>query len=169
MNKITKSVLIPVAAFAVTVTGVSAFSSEVLEEVGLTNDQISAFESAHELKQAGEHEEAKEVLMDAEIDRDTIKEVRTAMKEHRSEVRAVIEAALEDGDYNDFMDAIADTPLAEHIDGEDDFDLFLKAYELKQSGDREAAREIMDELGIEKPEHRKGGHGMKGDRGGHQS
>ena len=36
-----KSVLIPVAAFAVTVSGVSAFNSDLLERAGLTEEQIS--------------------------------------------------------------------------------------------------------------------------------
>jgi len=164
MKKLTKHVLIPAAAFAVTVTGVSAFNESVLTEAGLTDTQIEAFEEARDLRESGDKDAAKETLEDAGIDRDTMKDIRTAMKEHRAEVRAVIASALNDEDYDAFMDAIADTRLADHINDEDDFELFLEAHELRESGDREGAREILDELGIKKsskPAHKE----AKGERG----
>ena len=51
--------------------------------------------------------------------------------------------------------------LTDHINDEDDFERFLEAHELRESGDREGAREILDGLGIEKPAHKK----AKGERG----
>ena len=46
-----KEIFIPVAAFAVTVTGASAFNADMLDklDLDLTDTQISALEEAHEL------------------------------------------------------------------------------------------------------------------------
>ncbi len=38
-----KSLLIPIAAFALTVTGAQAFNGQILQEAGLIEDQIVAF------------------------------------------------------------------------------------------------------------------------------
>ena len=153
-----KALLIPLAAFAVTVTGVQAFNTEVLEEAGLSDDQISAFEEAHELRKSGDREGARDVIADAGIDEETLENIREAMKEWREENREAIEEAIADEDYDAFLEAIEDSPLADIITSEEDFELFVEAHELKESGDREAAREIFDELGIEKRPHTDRGH-----------
>jgi uncharacterized protein YgbK (DUF1537 family) len=170
MNTKAKALLIPVAAFAVTVTGASAFNSEVLERAGLNDTQISAFEEAHELRIEGDREAAREVIVDAGIDQDTLESVREAMKEHRQETRTAISEAVEDEDYDAFQEAIEGTPLADLITSEDDFELFVEAHELREAGDKEAAKEIMEDLGFEGKMH-KGGHdgerkgGERGERG----
>ena len=58
-------------------------------------------------------------------------------------------------DFNDFVDAAEGTRLGEVIDTEAEFDRLVEAWELKEDGDREGAREIMDELGLERPERLK--------------
>lgn len=182
MNTKAKALLIPVAAFAVTVTGAQAFNSEVLEKAGLTETQISAFEQAHELRKEGDKEAARDVIAEAGIDLDTMHAVREAMHEHRHEMRDAMHEAIENNDYGAFLEAIADSPLADIVTSEEDFDLFVEAHNLRQEGEHEAAREIMEELGFEPKEgHMKGHRGPKGDfdgqsegrwsgfRGGHDS
>ncbi len=158
--------MIPVAAFAVTVTGASAFNSDMLEklDINLTDTQISALEEAHELKQAGaEREDVKAVIEAAGLDRDDLKEIRQRMHEVRKENRAAVKAAVEANDYNAFTD-VAPEKLTDAIDSAADFAKLVEAHELREAGDKEGAKEIMAELGIEKPE--RGGHkgGMHGER-----
>ena len=157
-----KTLLIPIAAFAVTVTGASAFNGEVLKEAGLNDDQISAFEEARELRKEGDKEGARDIIIEAGIDQDTMESVREAMKAHRDEMRSAIDTAVANNDYEAFLTAIADSPLADIITSEEDFKLFSEAHELKEAGDREGAHAIMEELGFEKPMfgHHRGHKGM---------
>lgn len=68
--------LIALAAFAVTATGVQAFSSpQMLEKAGLSEKQISAFEVARELKVAGNLKGARDVLIEAGVDENVLKSV----------------------------------------------------------------------------------------------
>ena len=166
-----KELFIPVAAFAVTVTGASAFNSDMLEklELDLSSTQISALEEAHELRQDGaEREEIKELLEDVGLEREDMQEIREAAREYKQDHREAVRAAIEAGDYDAFNDAVGGGPLADAIESEDDFDLLVEAHELREAGDKEAAKEIMDELGIERPGgHRGGEKGGRGHRGPH--
>ena len=177
MKNKTKALLIPIAAFAVTVTGASAFNSPVLENAGLDTGQIAAFEQAHELRESGDKDAARDILMNAGVDMDTMRGVRDAMKEHRAQMHEAVEEALENGDYDAFLKAVQDSPMEEKVDSPEEFDLFIEAHELRESGDKEGAREVMKDLGFEgKMMGGKGHgmykvdgdtHGMKGMMGGH--
>jgi DNA-binding transcriptional MerR regulator len=161
LNKI----VIPVAAFAVTVTAASAFNADMLEQidVDLTDDQISALETAHKLRDEGsDRSEVKEVLEDAGLDREKMQEIREAVRGEREAKRAAVHAALESGDYEAFLAVAGDGPRAALIDTEEKFERLAEAHELREAGDREGAREIMDELGFEKPEGRGHKGGMRG-------
>lgn len=154
-----KSLLIPVAAFAVAVTGVQAFNSDVLERAGLSAEQIAAFEVARELRQEGDKDAARDVLLEAGVDEDTMKSIRQAMHAQRDAMHIAIEAALAADDFTAFTSAVEGSPLADIVTTEADFELFKEAHEHRQ-----AAKEIMAELGID--EHvMKGGHG-RGHHGG---
>lgn len=153
MKNKTKALLIPLAAFAVTVTGASAFNSDVLMKAGLTEDQISAFEEAHELRKGGDKEAARDVIAEAGIDMETLSSVREAMHEYKKEMHTAIDDAVEAGNYEAFLVAIEGSPLADIITSEEDFNLFVEAHELRESGDKQAAREIMDDLGFEPKMH----------------
>lgn len=153
--------MVPVAAFAVTATGVSAFNGDVLEKinVNLTTSQIEALEESHELRQAGAFDEARAVIEAADIDRDTMHEIRSAFHQYKMELRDGIKAALEEDDYEAFAALVADTPLGEKITSEAQFEQFKQAHLLMEDGEFAAAKEIFTELGIER--HGKGGHGEK--------
>ena len=174
MNKTAKALLIPVASFAVTVTGVSAFNSQVLEEAGLSNEEISAFEEARELHMEGNKDAARDVLAEAGIDLDTMHKVRMAMHEHKKEMRSAVDEAVKAKDFAAFVEAVEGSPLKDIVTTEADFNLFVEAHELREAGEREEAKKIMEELGFpEKMGHVDGkdeglspGHG-KGFRDGH--
>lgn len=148
-----KSILIPLAAFALTVTTAQAFNSEVLVRAGLTDEQIEAFEEARELREEGDRDGARDVLVEAGVDEETLRKVHDAMHEYRDERRTAIDEAVENNDYEAFKEAITGSPLADIITSETDFEKFSEAHQLRQEGDNEAARDIMDELGFEPPRH----------------
>jgi hypothetical protein len=162
MKNKTKALLIPIAAFAVTVTGASAFNSSVLENAGLDTQQIAAFEQAHDLRKGGDKEAARDVLVEAGVDMDTMKEVKGAMQEYRKQMHEAVEDAVKNGDYDAFLEAVAGSPVSEIVDTPEEFALFTEAFDLRESGDTDAAREIMADLGFEGKMHGKG-HGMHGD------
>lgn len=148
-----KSLLIPVAAFAVAVTGVQAFNSDILTEVGLTEEQVAAFEVARELRQEGDKDGARDVLVEAGIDMETMHSIREAMHEHKHEMRDAMHDALAADDFDAFKTAVEGSPIADIVTSQADFDLFKEAHDLKEAGEFAAAKEIMDELGLPSKEH----------------
>jgi hypothetical protein len=84
-----KSLLIAIAAFALTSNSAFAYSGEVLERAGLTESQRNAFETARELSAHGDKEKARDVLVDAGIDTSVIERVRdvaTSVQTNQKEV-----------------------------------------------------------------------------------
>jgi len=159
-----KNILIPIAAFAVTVTGVSAFNGEMLQKAGLTDSEIAAFEEAKELRESGDKEGARDLLVEAGISEETLIKVHDAMHKWHEEHRGSVMDAVEAEDYEAFKRAIADTPLADIITSESDFEKFAEAHTLIEEGDKEAAKEIFDDLGMEKPKGPKFGSRGWGER-----
>lgn len=151
-----KQILIPVAAFAVTVTGASAFSGDIFDklDVTLSDDQLSALETVHELRKEGATRDEIQVVLDnVGLDRKTMSEMHQAKKEYMGEQHQAVKDAVESGHYNDFVHAIAGTPLADVIHSETDFNSFVEAHELMKSGDKAGAHEIFATLGLERPGH----------------
>lgn len=152
-----KQIMVPVAAFAITVTGASAFSGNGwLKNLDLTDAQVSALEQVKEIHTSA-HDKAEQVLTDAGIDKEKMREIHGAMREGRMEHHEAVETAIENNDYNAFVTAIADTPLADKITSQADFEKMIEAHTLKESGDRVGAQTIFKELGLE---------GMNGNHGG---
>ena len=154
-----KSLLIAVAAFAVTATGVHAFSNPaILTKAGLSDEQVVAFQEAHELKTLGKFDDARTILIEAGVTKDTIRTIHDVAREAKMAVRNAVEA----NDYEAFQIAIADSPLADIITAEVDFDSFREAFLLRQDGEYEAAHDILEELGVPDRQYsgfvHKGGH-----------
>lgn len=158
-----KQILIPVAAFAVTAVGASAFTGNTdwlkNTDLDLTDSQISALEEAREIRTSAD-EEAKVVLEEAGLDQTKMREIHEAMRESHKESHEAIRSAIEADDYNAFVTAVADTPMAEQITSESDFAKLVEAHELMEGGDKDGAKEIMEELGLTGP-----GLGMMGGKG----
>lgn len=74
----------------------------------------------------------------------------------RAEIHKEIKAAVENNDYDAWLAAISDTKMAEkNADNinEETFNKFVAAHNLFKAGDKEAAKEIMKDLGFK---HKKG-------------
>ncbi len=164
-----KSLLIAIAALALTATGAQAFSSNALITAGLSEEQRAAFVVARELREEGDVRGARDVLVQAGIDEVTIEKVRSAMKEEYQTQHAAIRAAVLANDFAAFTLAIKDSPLSDLIVTEDDFAAFTEAHALMDAGDNDAATAIFTELGFTDAHHRHhGGRGMmRGDIHGH--
>ena len=142
-----KAFLIAIAAFAVTATGVQAYGgAKVFARAGLSEQQIEAFEVAHELHRTGQGEKARDVLLEAGVDESTL----TAVQQAAREARQAMLQAVADEDFAAFQRAIADMPLADIITTEQDFTLFVEAHALRQRGEWTAANDIFADLGIER-------------------
>ncbi|MCA9360532.1 hypothetical protein H6785_03560 [Candidatus Nomurabacteria bacterium] len=154
-----KSLLIAIAAFAVTTTGVQAYGGvEKLARAGINKEQIQAFEEARELRESGDLKSARDRLVKAGIDEETLKKVREAKKM----VHSAIQEAVENKDYETFKVAIADSPLSDIVTTKSDFDLFVEAHELKMEGEWIEAEEIFSELGINRHGKPRNHFGMRG-------
>ncbi len=150
-----KSLLIAIAALALTATNAQAYSGEVLERAGLTETQRDAFETARELRAHGETEKARDVLVEAGIDTSVIERVRSVMSDEHRAYQAALDAALLVDDYQAFLTAIAGTPLADIVTTEADYAKFKEAHDLKASGDKVGADTLFTELGISPQKNRK--------------
>ena len=150
-----KELLIPIAALAVSATGVSAVNGDVRAQAVLTDDQISAFETAQELRSEGDKDAARAIINQAGLDSATLESVRQAMHAHKDALRTAIDAAVEQNDYPAFKEAIVGSPLADIITTQKEFQLFSEAHTLRKQGDSETSQQIMDDLGL-KPHHAQG-------------
>ncbi|MES2749390.1 MAG: hypothetical protein V4606_03285 [Patescibacteria group bacterium] len=157
-----KSLLIAIAALALTATGAQAFSSNALITAGLSEEQQAAFVIARELREEGDVTGARDVLVEAGIDEAAIEKVRSAMHDERKAEHEAILAAVAANDFTAFTLAIKDSPLADLITTEEDFAAFIEAHNLLDSGDKAGAKVIFTELGLPESHHGKhaGGRGM---------
>ena len=141
-----KSLLIAIAAFAVTATGVHAYGgTKILNRAGLSDEQVHAIEEAQELRSTGEFVAARNKLVEAGITEDTLKSIHDAAREARSAMRE----ALKDDDYGAFKVAVSNSPLGDIITSEADFKQFREAHELKLAGEWEEAESLLEGLGID--------------------
>ena len=68
-------------------------------------------------------------------------------QEQRVEHREAMQAVLEAGDYQAFLELVGDKPISEIIT-ENNFARFIEMHELMETGDREGAKAIAEELGL---------------------
>lgn len=147
--------LIAIAAFAVTTSGVFAYSgNNVLQRANISAEQKVAITRARELKEHGNLAAARDSLVEAGIDEKVLKRLHEA----KHQVELEMQAALVAGDYEAFIASISETPLADIITTEADFEQFRAAQELKDDGDFVEANALFEELGVE-PKNNRHGHG----------
>lgn len=150
-----KSLLIAIAAFAVTATGAQAYvGTKYAAQAGLSSGQVQALQQARDLRRKGEVEKARDVLLEAGVTDETMASLRKASHD-------AIHDAVEANDFAAFKEAIEGTPLYDLITTEADFALFREAHTLKEDGKFVEAKEILDDLGVA-PHHFKKGHGRMG-------
>lgn len=120
-----KSLLIAIAAFAVTATGAQAYvTPQVLSRAGFTEVQVEALGVARELRYRGKYEEARNRLLEAGIDEAALEKLRQATHA----VRVEMDRAINTNDFAAFRVAVAGTPLEDIVTREEDFEDFRVAH-----------------------------------------
>jgi hypothetical protein len=143
-----KSLLIAIAAFAVTASGVHAYGgSKTLYRAGLNKDQVQAVVEASSLRAEGDLAAARNRLVEAGIDEETLRSIH---REVRQEKQRLLSGNSQQ-DYLDFKALIKDSPLADIIISEDDYRQFVEAHQLRLSGQWDEARDILVSMGINQP------------------
>ncbi|MFN3188418.1 MAG: hypothetical protein ACK42D_02650 [Candidatus Paceibacteria bacterium] len=150
-----KQIFIPVAAFAITAVGASAFTGVGTDwiknsDLSLSDSQISALDEAREIRSAAQVQ-AKKVLESAGIDQEKILEIHKVMNESHKQNHEAVNEAVTNNDYNAFMLAVEGTLIAEKITSEADFTKYVEAQALIKSGDKDGAKTILQDLGITGP------------------
>lgn len=124
-----KSLLIALAAFAVTASSAYAYLDvDKLNKAGFSGDQIEAFEQAKELRAKGETKKARDILLQAGVDNQKLSKLRQLTHESKQEINQ----ALKNDDYQSFKALISNTPLADIVTSEEDFQAFRTAHLYKQ-------------------------------------
>ena len=158
MNKTSKTLTITLSALAFLVlsAGVANAASNQgfrgFHRLGELNDeQLSIFKEAKQLRINGNFEEARMLIEKSGIDFPKPKHLGEGSE--MSEKHQEVEQAIEDGDYDRFIELTGDFPHKIEID-EDTFNKLVEAHALRVEGDHEGAREIMDEIGFHPRGHR---------------
>lgn len=126
----------------------------------VNEENFAKMVEAHELMQAGDKEGAKSIM-----DELGIEGPRGPRNGERGifdqEKKAAVDLAIENNDYSAWVAAHKENaPVLEKINAEN-FSKLVEAHNLMKSGDKESAKAIMDELGIEGPRGLRGGNFMK--------
>lgn len=104
-------------------------------------DEQAAIQQAQEIRSSAEAE-AQAVLDAAGVTEDAL---HTAMTSFREEQRTALNEALDNNDYDAYKALVANNPNADELT-QDIFTKLVDIRELEQSGDREGAMELRQEL-----------------------
>ncbi len=139
------------------VTSAYAFSGN--GQQNLTDEQKTALTQIHDLRDAGNLEEARALAESVGLPARGARTLKGGFAD--TPHRQAVEDALAAHDYQAFLTATADAPFTQNIT-EDVFVKMAEAYTLREAGDFTAARAIMDELDIHQhgPRFEKGKHRM---------
>lgn len=116
----------------------------------ITADNFDRFVEAHRLAKSGDMDGAKTIFDELGISTPEGKGFGHFNGPKGIPGNEDIRAAIEANDYEAFVTAAGDLPMFKTITA-DNFDRFVEAHNLRQAGDFEGARDIMDELGIKGP------------------
>ncbi|MBD3238598.1 MAG: hypothetical protein GF332_03095 [Candidatus Moranbacteria bacterium] len=108
-----------------------------------TQESFSTIIKAHELREQGQHQEARQLLEDADI-----RIPRKVNRHAHREKRRGLKQALEQNDFAKFQELTENREIGSIIDTREEFDRLVEAHELMQQGEFEQARQIKDELGL---------------------
>lgn len=131
----------------------------------INESNFSQLQEAHAYHEAGDHESARSIMDSLGIQPPHHKGNRgpnsEARSEQRDERRELVRSAVSAGDFNAFAEA---APKFAGNVTEANFGQLQQAHALREAGDHEGARAIMDSLGIQPPHRGQGGcnHGQQG-------
>lgn len=160
MNKKLKLIIPLALALAAVVSVGTAVQAAGFEGLKLNEDQKETLREARSLHHSGGPEEALEFLENSNLPDEIIQKIKDRHNRHEA-----IREAVENEDYDSFRDLVEDDKLGQIIDTEEEFEKFVEAHDLREAGDKEGARKILDELGIRPHGPQYGPHGPQDKRG----
>lgn len=150
MNKRTAAITASAVAVPLLLMGAAAGFSSIASAhapANLTDEQKQVIEQVKELRESGEHEQAHALAQEAGL----------PQKGPHMKNRGEIKEAIANADYEAFQALTADAPVKFNVD-EETFAKMVEAHTLREAGDHEGAREIMEEIGVKPPRfHKHGG------------
>ncbi len=81
---------------------------------------------------------------------------KAAKFEDHQEKKAAVDAAIDARDYDAFVQAVGEDGKRHEQINESNFAQFAELHDLREAGDMEAAKAIAEDMGLEKPEGRRG-------------
>jgi len=103
----------------------------------------------HDLLETGDREAAHELMKEKGIKIDGYNHRGHFDVERQEKMQAIFES----GDYEAWSELMSDRPMfADHLN-EENFNLHMKAHELRQAGNIEGARELLQESGVSFKNH----------------
>ncbi len=127
------------------------------ERPQLTDEQKEAVKAAFEANDYNAfllaHGDDSNVAERVDAERFAEKAERYAAKQER---KTAVSAAFDTGNYESFAASLGeDARILERVNA-DNFSQFAKIHELRQAGDKEGAKALAEEYGIERPEGKRG-------------
>ncbi len=139
--------LVAAPVFAQDANGMNAARPE------LSDEQKATLEQVRELHKQGKRDEAHALLESAGFPmrpmmmaRHNRKDVRKDMRERHEAIRS----AVQSGDYAAFQELTKDAPFASEM-AEAVFKTLVEASKLREAGDVQGAKTLIDESGIKRP------------------
>ncbi len=161
MTKKKKIALATLPMLALIVLGSSVASVYAAPFEGLTEEQRSALLEARELRKEGDAEGARDILKNAGIplgkfhSRGKDMQGKGMSNTDREQMHVRHEAlrdAVEKNDFDAFKAATLDAPFADMVTPAN-FAKLVEAHELREAGDKDAARKILEDIGFPRPMH----------------
>jgi len=133
---------------ALALLGVTAFTGSTAYAMNqnrrnpiLTETQQSILEEVRELRREGNYDEANELIDENGL----YVQKGNNMKLYKQKR---FEEFIDSEDYDSFIGLTKETRMGEAIDTEDKFETLIEAHKLRESGDHEGARALMENAGL---------------------
>lgn len=139
--------LVGIPLLALGAVGIGAATVAAQEAPTLSEEQTAIMDEARDLHEQGLHSEAQALMEETGL---------PLRRNMRMRANKALHEAIANNDYDAFVAATTDAPFADQVSPEF-FEQMCQAHALREAGDFEGARAIMDELGL-KPPHGPGRH-----------
>lgn len=143
----TLKITLPALAFLLLSVGTAYAASDqgFQRFTNLSDTQRDVLEESRELRQDGDWEAARELVENAGIDIPRFR--RGPASEEMMEKHEAVRLAIENDDYDSFLELTEDSPMQVEI-SEDDFNKIVEAHALRVAGDYDGARKIMEDSSL---------------------
>lgn len=114
-----------------------------------TQERFNVLVEAHELREAGDIEAAHELMEEQGIKKHGMRGEH-GKKGHSfdPERREALKTAMQENDFDAWSELMENHPKADEMVNMEHFELMQEAFELREAGNKEAARELLQDAGV---------------------